>query len=72
MNKLFLLPAFLFVLSISNIVAQKTQVVEVKKICEGLTKSQKPTVAVMPFKVSVNGANQALGTGLSDMLADAI
>ena len=51
---------------------KKTKVEEVTKICEGLDPSDKPFVAVMPFKISAPGASQAVGTGLPDMLVNAI
>ncbi len=52
--------------------AQKTKVQSAGKICEGLEPSQKPMLAIMPFKISVPGAAQAVGNGLSDMLMDAV
>jgi len=62
----------LFILFTGTLSAQKTTVEEVTKICDGLDASQKPVVAVMPFRVDVSGADQALGTGLPDMLMNAI
>jgi curli biogenesis system outer membrane secretion channel CsgG len=72
-------PKFAFSLTILSLLftatvsrAQKTTEQQVTKICTGLDASQKPIVAVMPFKVSAPGANNAVGTGLPDMLSNAI
>ncbi|MEP7144022.1 MAG: CsgG/HfaB family protein [Ferruginibacter sp.] len=51
---------------------RKTKVEEVKKICEGLAFAEKPIVAIMPFKIAAAGADRAVGTGLPDMLVNAI
>ncbi len=50
----------------------KTKVEQVTKICEGLAQADKPIVAVMPFKLAAPGAEQSVGTGLPDMLVNAI
>jgi curli biogenesis system outer membrane secretion channel CsgG len=71
-SSILLLLALLILFNTSTLNAQKTTVEEVTRICDGLDASQKPVVAVMPFRVSVSGADQALGTGLPDMLMNAI
>jgi curli biogenesis system outer membrane secretion channel CsgG len=51
--------------------SQKTKVEKVKVICENLAHAQKPIAAVAPFKYAA--ANSAsVGTGLSDMLMNAL
>ncbi len=67
----FFSSAFLFFLFASSLLAQ-TKVENVKEICTGLQKSEKPLVAVMPFEVSVQGTGSAVGTGLPDMLMNAL
>lgn len=52
--------------------AQKTKLQEVKRVCEGLSPAEKPIVAVMQFKMAAPGADQAVGTGLPDMLMNAL
>ena len=71
MIKLSTVTALSIFLFTTTLTAQKTEEVAVKKICDGLDKSQKPVVAVLPFKISADGAERAVGTGLPDMLADA-
>ncbi len=51
--------------------AQKTKVEAVAKICDNLPLSEKPIVAVAPFKIGASDV-ATVGTGLSDMLMNAL
>ena len=51
---------------------KKTSVEKVEKICDGLAAADKPIVAIMPFKLAAPGAAQNVGTGLPDMMVNAL
>lgn len=51
--------------------SQKTKVEKVKVICENVAFAEKPIAAVMPFKYGAAN-NAGIGTGLSDMLMNAL
>ncbi len=72
MYKLLFPSVVLFLFTTGKSVAQKTKVEEVKQICTGLQRSEQPLVAVMPFGIGVQGADAAVGTGLPDMLMNAL
>lgn len=51
---------------------KKTKEEKVVKICDGLAFADKPILAIMPFKIGAPGAAQEVGTGLPDMLMNAL
>src|SRR5580698_302031 len=51
---------------------KNTKVNQVKKICEGMPLSDKPMIAVVPFKISVPNVSAQVATGFPDMLVNAI
>lgn len=67
-----LLCAFLLLISIISATAQKTKVEQTTQVCSGLEASQKPLVAVMPFKITASSTRREVGTGMTDVLMDAL
>ncbi len=67
-----LLCAFLLLVSAGSIMAQKTKIVQATQVCSGLEASQKPLVAVMPFKITASSTPREVGTGMTDVMMDAM
>ncbi|MEO8111894.1 MAG: CsgG/HfaB family protein [Ginsengibacter sp.] len=75
MKRVLVCIVFLNLFAACELFAQKkpkTKVEHVTKICDGLAQADKPIVAVMPFKLAAPGASQAVGTGLPEMLVNAL
>lgn len=67
-----LLCAFLLLISIMSATAQKTKVEKTEQVCTGLEASQKPLVAVMPFKIGAANTRREVGSGMTDVMMDAL
>ena len=67
-----LLYSFLLLIPILSATAQKTKVEQTTQVCSGLDASQKPLVAVMPFKITVSNPRREIGTGMTDVMMDAL